>query len=131
MSQTQVVAAIIRRDFKYLLGKRSLNKRSSPGFWNPISGKIELGETEEHAVVRECDEEVGLTVKALKKVAEFDVDEGKARLHWWLVDIIEGKEFLKNDEHSELGWFTVEEMRKLEMIIIENIEIFAKLNLKN
>lgn len=74
MSKTQVVAAIIRREAKFLFGKRALYKKSAPGFWSPISGKIEAGETEAEAVVRECFEEVGLVVRAVTKVTEFDID---------------------------------------------------------
>jgi len=128
MNQVQVVAAVIRRSSKFLLGKRSPNKKSAPGYWSPISGKIEIGESESEAAERECFEEVGLVVKAIRKVGEFDIDDGQARLHWWLVEETEGKEFLKNNEHTELRWFTIEEMQKESAIFKEDIAIFMNLN---
>lgn len=128
-SKTQVVAAIIKKDSKFLFGKRSLSKKSAPGLWSPISGKIEAGETQEEAIVRECQEEIGLYVQARKKITEFDIDNGKARLHWWIVDIVSGNEFLKNDEHTELRWFSVEEIKNERQIFSQDIAVF--LNLSN
>ena len=57
MMKAQVVAAIIIKGDRFLLGKRSLEKRLAPGYWSPISGKVELGESEEEAISRECNEE--------------------------------------------------------------------------
>ena len=51
--KVQVVAAVLIKDNKFLLGKRAMYKKSAPGFWCPVSGKIELNETEQQAVVRE------------------------------------------------------------------------------
>lgn len=48
--KVQVVAAVIRDRNKFLLGKRSLSKKSAPGYWCPVSGKIEIGETEQEAI---------------------------------------------------------------------------------
>lgn len=67
--KTQVVAAVIQKENKFLLGKRSLSKKSAPGYWCPVSGRIEPDETEQQAVVREVFEEVGLIVTASHKVA--------------------------------------------------------------
>jgi 8-oxo-dGTP diphosphatase len=126
MSQVQVVAAIIRRESRFLseflLGKRALHKKSAPGFWSPISGKIESGESEADAVVRECFEEVGLTVQALRKITQHDMDGGRARLHWWLVDVLEGREFLKNDEHTELRWFSLDEIKHEKHLLEDDRE---------
>lgn len=45
MQKHQVVAAIIRKGNKFLMGKRALTKKSAPGFWSPICGRIEAIET--------------------------------------------------------------------------------------
>lgn len=127
MKQHQAVMVIIEKDGRYLLGKRSSWKRAAPGYWCPVSGKIEAGESEEDAVAREAFEEVGLTVEAFRKIGEMDTRDQSARLHWWLVKVLEGEAYLKNDEHTELGWFTLDEMSKLEPVFHEDIELFRSL----
>jgi mutator protein MutT len=42
------------------------------GRWNGVGGKIESNETEEQALVRECQEEIGVTPLEYKKVAIHD-----------------------------------------------------------
>lgn len=118
---------IIKKDGRFLLGKRSLHKTAAPGYWCPISGKIEAGESEVEAVCREAWEEVGLRVRALSKIAEIDTRDGSGRLHWWPVEILEGEAYLKNDEHSELGWFTTEELLNLSPSFHEDLAILRSL----
>jgi len=127
MMKVQVVAAVIKDQNKFLLGKRSLSKKSAPGYWCPISGKIEIGETEQEAVIREVFEEVNLVVEVKSKLGVFDTRDRSATIHWWLVDIVSGQPSLKNDEHSELRWFSISEMEILENVFSEDIELFKTL----
>lgn len=129
MSQVQVVAAVIQQESRFLLGKRALHKKSSPGYWSPISGRIEAGETEADAVVRECFEEIGLTVQAIKKVTQIEIDKGHSCLNWWLVNILEGQAYLKNDEHTELRWFSLDEIKKEKDLHDEDRNVFLSLGL--
>jgi 8-oxo-dGTP pyrophosphatase MutT (NUDIX family) len=57
-----------------------------PGYWSPPSGRIEPGESQSQAVVREMHEELGLHVRPLSKVWECLTDDGGYRLHWWTVE---------------------------------------------
>ncbi|MCZ6470896.1 MAG: NUDIX hydrolase, partial [Gammaproteobacteria bacterium] len=63
-SRKQAVVAIIRKSDKFLLVKRSDYVESAKGYWCPVSGRIENGETQEVALRREVMEEVGLDVAA-------------------------------------------------------------------
>lgn len=125
--KVQVVAAVIKKQNKFLLGKRALSKKSAPGYWCPVSGGIEDGETEQEAVKREVFEEVNLVVEPTRKLSSFDTRDKSAVIHWWLVDIISGDPILKNDEHSELGWFSVSEMELLKNVFSEDIDLFKTL----
>jgi (d)CTP diphosphatase len=125
--KTQVIAAVIQKDGRFLLGKRSPHKNSAPAYWCPVSGRIEANETQEQAVSREVLEEVGLVVRAIEKVGEFDTHDGSALIHWWKVEILSGTAKLMNNEHSELRWVTIEDMQKLEPIFQEDRELFEKI----
>lgn len=56
------------------------------GYWSPPSGRIEPGESQQQAVVREMREELGLEVRPVAKVWECLTDDGSYRLHWWTVE---------------------------------------------
>lgn len=123
----QIIAAILKRDGKYLVGKRSLSKKIAPGYWCPIFGSIEAGETEEAAVVREVSEELRVRVAPLKKICEMDTVDGSGRIHWWYVKILSGEATLANDEHSEIRWVTFKELSELNPTFPEDIAVFRML----
>lgn len=52
------------------------------GKWNGVGGKLEPGETIEQALVRECQEEIGVTPLVYKKVAEHDFINDSATDPW-------------------------------------------------
>lgn len=125
-SKVQGVAVVIERDGKFLLGKRSAHKRAAPHYWCPITGRIEPGETEPQAVIREVSEEIGIEVRPLRKLCNFDTNDKSAELHWWLAEIVTGIPHLANDEHSELAWVSPQEMNQLSPIFREDVEVFER-----
>jgi 8-oxo-dGTP pyrophosphatase MutT (NUDIX family) len=63
------IIAVITKGEKVLLIQRAANIRGG-GHWAPVSGEVEPGESQEAAVAREAMEEVGLTVRPIRKVWE-------------------------------------------------------------
>jgi 8-oxo-dGTP diphosphatase len=126
VSKVEVVAAIIERGGKFLVGKRGPHKASAPGAWNAITGRVESGETEHDAVVREVLEETGLRVLPLEKFYQCDNRAGTARIHWWAVKPLDDAPARCNDENSELRWVTVDEMRRLDPVFEEDVDVFAR-----
>ena len=61
-----VVAALIKKDNKYLIAKRSTGSEEVLGKWEFPGGKVEKNETEEHAIEREIKEEFEMDIKAMK-----------------------------------------------------------------
>ena len=57
----EVVAAIIKRDGRILACRRPPHKARGL-LWEVPGGKVEPGETPEEAIVRECREELGITL---------------------------------------------------------------------
>jgi len=66
----QVVAAIIRRDGRILVGQR-LASQSHPLKWEFPGGKVEPGETPEQALARELEEELDIHEAAGVEIARY------------------------------------------------------------
>ncbi len=61
-----VVAALIEKDNKCLIARRSTGSQDVLGKWEFPGGKVEKSETEEHAIEREIKEEFEMNIKATK-----------------------------------------------------------------
>ena len=57
---TEVVAALIWNNDKFLICQRPAHKARGL-LWEFVGGKVEPGETKEQALIRECQEELGLS----------------------------------------------------------------------
>ena len=109
----EIACAVFLRDGKILLGFRSPHRRSYPSCWDVVGGHVEPGETPDGALVRELQEEVGVTPTLFRKFAEIGEPRpehyGPARLHVFVVTGWEGGEpRLQGDEHTELRWFAID-----------------------
>lgn len=114
-----IVCAIFFRDQQVLLGKRAAHKSVNPNCWDLIGGHIEPGETPELALVREAEEEVGLTPVRLVPAGTLFQSEpdlyGAATYHLFTVSEWNGVEpQMLGSEHTEIGWFTIQEACALE-----------------
>ena len=58
---TEVVAALIWREGKFLICQRPKNKKRAL-LWEFVGGKVEEGESRQQALIRECQEELALEV---------------------------------------------------------------------
>ena len=61
-----VVAALIEKEGKYLIARRSTGSEDVMGKWEFPGGKVENDESEEHAIEREIKEEFEMDIKAIK-----------------------------------------------------------------
>ena len=103
------VIAVITKEEKVLLIQRAAGIRGG-GHWAPVSGEVEPGESQEAAVAREAMEEVGLTVRPIRKVWENVSTRGTFILHWWMAEYVGGELALNTAEVSEARWLTVDEI---------------------
>lgn len=105
MKILDVVAAIIERDGKILLAQRS-EQADQPGLWEFAGGKVESGETQPQALVRELREELGIDATVGRYVASHqrDVAGRMIHLHAWHVPQFSGT--LTAYEHQALIWCT-------------------------
>ena len=80
----------------------------------PVSGEVEAGESQEAAVAREAMEEVGLTVRPIRKVWENVSTRGTFKLHWWMAEYVSGELTLNLAEVSAACWLTVDEICRMD-----------------
>jgi 8-oxo-dGTP pyrophosphatase MutT (NUDIX family) len=116
-----VVAVLVRGE--RLLMIRRAEGIPFAGYWCPLSGKVEAGESQADAVVREVREEAGLEVRALRKVWECPAESAEYLLHWWLVEEDGAGELaLEPREVAEAGWFTRDEIHALAPVFAADLE---------
>jgi len=117
------VAVVIKRNNKFLLIKRA-KQGAAEDYWCPITGAVEQGETQAQAVIREAQEEMGITVEPIQKVWECYTDDKRYLLHWWQVKI--SRDTIKTNPHEvkEYGWFNVDEMKNITKMFTADLHFF-------
>jgi 8-oxo-dGTP pyrophosphatase MutT (NUDIX family) len=111
-------ALLVDGDGRVLFGRRAAWKKAWPDFWDAIGGRVEVGESPQMAVVREVQEEVGVRpthLLLIETVPEPRPDlYGEALHHIFAVSAWTGGSPTNAcDKHSELRWFTVDEIDRL------------------
>ena len=114
-----VAVAIIEQDGKFLIGKRA-GGHAYVGRWEFPGGKIEKGETAEHALSREIDEELGMRLSPATPYLEFCYRFSDGNLFQIISFqcLIEREPELR--DHSEFLWASLEEMRSLQFVEADN-----------
>ena len=110
-----VVAALIEKDNRYLIARRSTGSEDVLGKWEFPGGKVEKAETEEHAIEREIKEEFEMDIKANKflinNVCKYPTKTIDLRLYE--CKYISG-EFHLHD-HSEYAFVSKDEIIKYDL----------------
>ena len=106
--------AILLEDRRILLGKRAPYRRSYANRWDVIGGKVGEGETVGEALARKLTEEIGVVPTAYESlgvIVDHDPETGDASTNHMFVVIAwtGGPPIIRDNEHSTLAWFTVEE----------------------
>jgi len=117
---------------RILLGRRTADRRIYPNVWDVIGGHLEPGETLEQALIREVEEEVGVTPTAftrLTTIAEPNPDiNGERAYHMYDVrDWRGGAPRRRGDEHTEIAWFTLDEALALDLAIAAYRDLFRQI----
>jgi 8-oxo-dGTP diphosphatase len=106
-----VVGVAMVRDDRVLAAYRP----GPDGGWEFPGGKVEPGETDEQAAVREIREELDLEIKVGESLGP-GVDISAAyRLHVYLATVVAGDPVLR--EHAELRWFARDELDESDWLV--------------
>ena len=108
---TEVVAALIWDENRFLACQRPAHKARGL-LWEFVGGKVEPGETREQALIRECQEELAVTVAVQDVFMEVDHVYPDLTVHLTLLNASIAEGIPQKLEHNDLRWITVEEIEQ-------------------
>jgi 8-oxo-dGTP pyrophosphatase MutT (NUDIX family) len=120
--------AVIVRERHFLVIRRSRHVVAPLAYCFP-GGAVEPGESEEDALVREIREELGTTIRPLRRLWESITPWG-VPLAWWLGELDADAAIAPDPaEVDSVGWYTPEEMRGLPGLLASNLAFLDALAL--
>ena len=107
-------AGIAIKNNKFLLALR-MPGTSIGESWEFPGGKAEDGETPEEALIREFQEELNIKIKVGERICSgnFKNKDKEFEIYGFIIQLITKK--LTLSEHSQVGWFSLDEMASLKM----------------
>ena len=122
---TEVVAALIWQGERFMICQRPAHKARGL-LWEFVGGKTEPGETLQEALIRECREELDITVipRDVFLTVIHEYPDLTVKLTLFNASIAEGTP--KALEHNDIRWITVSEIDGLEFCPADE-EILKKL----
>lgn len=106
---TEVVAALIWDKDKLMICQRPARKARGL-LWEFVGGKVEPGETKEQALIRECQEELAITLSVGEVFMDVTHEYPDLIVHLTLFNatIVEGTP--QKLEHNDIRWITADEI---------------------
>ena len=110
---TEVVAALIWQDDKFMICQLPAHKARGL-LWEFVGGKVEPGETKEQALIRECREELAVTLSVGEVFMDVIHEYPDLMVHLTLfhATIAEGEP--QRLEHNDIKWITPSEISNYE-----------------
>lgn len=125
MKITEVVAALIWQDDKFMICQRPAHKARGL-LWEFVGGKVEEGESKEQALVRECREELAVTLDVGKAFMDVTHTYPDLTVHLTLFHATIAKGEPQMLEHVDIRWITPREIGDYEFCPAD-VEILAKI----
>ena len=125
MKITEVVAALIWRGEKFMICQRPAHK-SRGLLWEFVGGKVERGETKEQALIRECNEELGITLDVGDVFMDVIHEYPDLTVHLTLFNATISHGEPQKIEHNDIQWITPEEIPNYDFCPADK-EILEKL----
>ena len=122
---TEVVAAIIRDKEKFMICQRPAHKDRGL-LWEFVGGKVEPGETKEQALIRECQEELAVTLSIGDVFMDVVHEYPDLTVHLTLFNAVILEGIPKKLEHNDIKWITPSEISNYEFCPAD-VEILKKI----
>ena len=105
----EVVAALIWDGDKFMICQRPANKARAL-LWEFVGGKVEPGETKEQALIRECQEELAITLAVGTEFMDVVHEYPDITVHLTLFNSTIAEGIPQRVEHNDIRWITVDEI---------------------
>ena len=125
----EVVAALIWDKDKFLICQRPASKARAL-LWEFVGGKVEKGETKEQALIRECEEELSITLNVGDVFMAVIHEYPDIIVHLTLFNAIIAEGVPQKLEHNDIKWITPAEIPNYNFCPADE-EILEKLQKKN
>ncbi len=122
---TEVVAALIWDGDRFMICQRPANKKRAL-LWEFVGGKVEPGETKEAALIRECTEELAVTVAPQDIFMDVIHEYPDITVHLTLFNAVITAGIPQKLEHNDIKFITVDEIPQYEFCPAD-VEILAKI----
>ena len=109
----EVVAALIWDGDKFMICQRPAHKARAL-LWEFVGGKVEPGETKEQALIRECQEELAITLNVGDVFMDVVHEYPDILVHLTLFNAVIEEGIPEKLEHNDIKWITVEEIPKYD-----------------
>ena len=106
---TEVVAALIREGDRFMICQRPAHKARGL-LWEFVGGKVEPGETREQALIRECREELAVTVSVGDVFMDVVHTYPDLTVHLTLFHAAIAEGVPRKLEHNDIRWITAAEI---------------------
>ncbi len=106
---TEVVAALIRQGEQFMICQRPAYKARGL-LWEFVGGKVEPGETKEQALIRECREELAVTLSVGDVFMDVVHEYPDLMVHLTLFNAIIAEGEPVKLEHNDIRWITPSEI---------------------
>lgn len=109
----EVVAALIWNNDKFMICQRPANKARAL-LWEFVGGKVEQDETKEQALIRECQEELDITISVGDEFMSVTHEYPDITVHLTLFNATIKEGIPTLIEHNDLKWINPEEIHNYE-----------------
>ncbi len=106
---TEVVAALIWEGNRFMICQRPAHKARGL-LWEFVGGKLEPGETKEQALIRECREELGVTLSVGTVFMDVLHEYPDLTVHLTLFNATIAEGVPQKLEHEDIRWISTDEI---------------------